>query len=208
MPKPEDVKAFIIATYHGDLALMRGMLEGEPELVSVHHPESGRRPIHMAIRAGHYECVKLLFEHGAEPVGAVYPVREATDPLTMAEDRGMKKIVELVESELQARSGMTDPVRELCDTIGREQFDAAAEVIEQQPEYLVGADKHGNTVLHAAVAKRSFSLVQLILLCMKDMVDVDVRNRDGKAEVGGTVQQTNRNEVSCRRRRATMARLM
>ena len=195
MPKPEDVKAFIIATYHGDLALMRGMLEGEPELVSVHHPESGRRPIHMAIRAGHYECVKLLFEHGAEPVGAVYPVREATDPLTMAEDREMKKIVELVESELQARSGMTDPVRELCDTIGREQFDAAAEVIEQQPEYLMGADKHGNTVLHAAVAKRSFSLVQLILLCMKDMVDVDVRNRDGLRPLQNALGKSNSNGI-------------
>jgi ankyrin repeat protein len=179
MPKTEDIKAFLRASDRGDLALMRGMLEGQPELVSVHHPESGRRPIHMAIRAGHYECVKLLFEYGAEPVGAVYPIREATDPLTMAEDRGMKTIVELVQAELQLQSGMTEPVRELCDTIASEQFDAAAELIEQDPECLVGADKHGNTVLHVAVAKRSFSLVQLILLRMKDIIDVDLRNRDG-----------------------------
>ncbi len=171
-------KVFLRATLAGNVPLMRRMLERAPDLIERHHPDSGRRPIHMAIRGAHLEALDLLLEHGADPTAPVYPVREATDPLTMAEDRGLVEIAQRIRAELSARTGMAEPVAELCEVVRSGEYRAAAATIAEDPSLLTGADKHGNTLLHAAVEKRSLPLVRTIIEHMPEP-DLDARNQQG-----------------------------
>ena len=128
-------KVFLRATLAGNVPVMRRMLERAPDLIDRNHPDSGRRPIHMAIRGAHLEALDLLLEHGADPTAPVYPVREATDPLTMAEDRGLIEITQRIRAELSARTGMAAPVAELCEVVRSGEYCAAAATIAQVRHY-------------------------------------------------------------------------
>ena len=73
---------------------------------------------------------------------------------------------------------MVGTVAELCEAVHRGDFSVAAELIKAYPSRISGTDKHGNTILHAAVAKGSLPLVRLIIGLVTDL-DLDARNREG-----------------------------
>jgi len=58
--------AFIEAAKRGDIALVRSMLAGDPDLANV-ADGSGRTPLHAAAWNGRLDVAKLLLENGADP---------------------------------------------------------------------------------------------------------------------------------------------
>ena len=159
-----------------DAAAAIELIERHPEVVHVHHPQSGRYPLHHAIRAGRSDVVRALLAAGADPLAAVYPVREATLPRTMATERGHDEIVELLDECLRQRQGTT-PLGERLGQAIRSGDDAAVdEILSSEADAATSVDARGDTALHACVEAGNWQLMRRLL---EAGAPVDARNRDG-----------------------------
>ena len=92
------------AATDGDTSRIRLILEHQPDLVNVMVAENNEhRAIHFAVMNGHEEAVRLLVQQGAEVDAGIYPHREATGALTIAHERGLDGIVEIIRTEDEKR---------------------------------------------------------------------------------------------------------
>ena len=152
------------------------LIERHPDLVHARHPQSDRYPLHFAIRTGQVDVVRALLTAGADPLAAVYPVREATMPRTMATDRGHDDIVRLLDDCLRERQGTTPLGERLCQAIRSGDEAATDEMLSSEADAATGVDARGNTPLHACVERGNWQLLRRLL---DAGVPVDTRNRDG-----------------------------
>ena len=83
------------AARKGDLAKIKGLLEGSPALLEA-RSENEKTPLHFAAQGGHREIVELLLEKGADV--NVKNIASET-PLHYAAAMSHKEIVELLITE-------------------------------------------------------------------------------------------------------------
>jgi len=84
----------LFASYNGDLAQVKQLVAGCPELIYAQYNYAP--PIHFAVREGHTDLVQYLLDNGAhDPDYRFYPFQESMQ--TVAADRGYHDIVELLE---------------------------------------------------------------------------------------------------------------
>ena len=77
------------AASEGDVAKIRQILDVQPDLVNVHMAENDEHlAIHYAVMNQHVDAVRVLMEAGADHTSGIYPHRDATDALTIADERG------------------------------------------------------------------------------------------------------------------------
>lgn len=82
------------AAIDGDVPKLRQILNDRPSLVNVYMSENNEHcAIHYAVMNQQADAVHILMEAGANYKSGIYPHREATDPFTIAQDRGYDDIV-------------------------------------------------------------------------------------------------------------------
>ena len=99
------------AVRSGDLATVRSMLAARPELVHIDAAENDEhKALHVAVLARQPAIARLLMQHGADANCGIWPHRDATGALTLAEERGYTEIAAIIREE--ARRAPASSARE------------------------------------------------------------------------------------------------
>jgi len=81
------------AAARGDHAEARRIIAGNPRVITVDLADNNEhQALHYAVRNRDLAMVDLLLDAGADPRRGVYPVRDATSPWAIAEDRGYHEV--------------------------------------------------------------------------------------------------------------------
>ncbi len=156
LPDGMTAQRLVDAVNAGDEAEVRRMLAVRPQLASTDLAENDeRRALHYAVFARNRDLVRILMQHGADARQGVWPHRSATSPLTIAQERGYREIVEIIFDEERRRAASHGAVREapweLFDRSAWSDGRAAA-LISGNPELVRSSTADGWTPLHAAAA--------------------------------------------------------
>ena len=88
----------------GDFVRVRSMLASRPELISMDRAGNDEhRAIHYAVLQRDTAMVRLLMEAGADARKGIFPHRDATSALALAQQREYPEIVVVIEEEERRR---------------------------------------------------------------------------------------------------------
>lgn len=126
---------FFRAAERGELSTLRALAAERPELVRLDRAEDDEHTaLHYAVLNRDAACTRFLLEAGADPHKGIYPHREATSPLTLAEERGFEDIAALIRDELARRAvrAGADPQRgdELFDLVRGGDLDGVRRLLD------------------------------------------------------------------------------
>jgi ankyrin repeat protein len=169
------VKRFEEAARNGDIAQLRAMLKQRPELVN-------SAALRHAVLRRDDAIVRVLMEHGSNARAGVYPHRDATTPLVIAEDRGYDEIVAIIkEAERRRRetksggNGGPDP-EEMFRAIVSGENDRAVSLLESDPSLIQARLlPHGWTALNVAAAGLNVNMVDWLV---QHGADVNAKGRN------------------------------
>ena len=158
---------FFRAAEQGDLPAIRALVAARPDLVRLDRAENDEHTaLHCAVLNRDLACTRFLLEAGADPHKGIYPHRDATSPLTLAEDRGYDDLVALIRGELDRRAAQAgaDPERgdELFDLVRAGDLDGVKRLLEASPERIAEVDAQGGKPLHAAAAEADLTMVRYL----------------------------------------------
>ena len=159
------------AAIDGDISRIGLILDREPDLVNVMVAERNEhRAIHFAVMNGHEEAVRLLVQRGAKVDEGIYPHREATGALTIAQERGLDSIVEIIRDEdeklkLSACENIEiSPENDaLFEAVTQRNEVEALQLLDAQPVLLNACHRNGGSVLYAAACAGMYNLVRQLL---------------------------------------------
>jgi ankyrin repeat protein len=178
------LKRFIDAVRAKDLAQVGALLKVRPELVHLDTAHNNElRALHYAVMDRAPDMVRLLMEHGADARKGVYPHRDATSALTLADERSYDEIVAIIHEEEQHRrerertSKATAVADEVCEAIGRGEETTALALLEADPGLIHARHRDGWTPLHGAAVVLNERLVTWLL---DHGADVNLVRRDGQ----------------------------
>lgn len=155
---------FFRAAEQGDLATLRALAAERPALVTLERAaDDERTALHYAVLNRDAACARFLLSAGADPRKGVFPHRDATAPLTLADERGYDDIAGLIRSELAqraARAGAASPHAgpdgadpaggELFDLVRGGDLDGVRRLLDAAPERVAEVDAQGLTPLDCA----------------------------------------------------------
>jgi ankyrin repeat protein len=167
-----NVKRFSDAVQAGDLSQVRVLLNIRPELIAM--AMSGgdeRQAVHLAVLRRDAAMVTLLMEAGANARQGVYPHRDATSALTIAQDRGYHEIVRVIEDEERRRreenscpNATISPVQEqVAEAIHDGNAAVAIALLDADKSLIHACDLHGATPLHIAAQVFHAELVEWLM---------------------------------------------
>ncbi len=155
---------FFRAAEQGDLPTLRELVAARPDLVRLDRAEDDEHTaLHYAVLNRDLACARFLLGAGADPHNGIYPHRDATSPLTLAEDRGYDDVAALIRDELDRRAAQAgaDPERgdELFDLIRDGDLGHVERLLDADPQRIAAVDAQGRRPLHAAAAQADLPLV-------------------------------------------------
>ena len=158
---------FFRAAEQGDLPTLRALVAERPDLVRLDRAENDEHTaLHLAVLNRDLACARFLLEAGADPHKGIYPHRDATSPLTLAEDRGYDDVVALIRDELDRRAAQAGAAPErdddLFDLVRACDLDGVKRLLEAAPERIAEVDAQGQKPLHAAAAQADLPLVRYL----------------------------------------------
>lgn len=156
----------------GDIAQARVVLNARPELV--HMDVNGgneHRALHYAVLRRDAAMVKLLMEAGADARKGIYPHRDATSALTLAEERGYSEIAAIIKAEEQQRrlemscpNATVSPAQDqIHAAISHGDRETAIRLLNADKSLIQACDRHGSTPLHIAAEENDKLLVDWLL---------------------------------------------
>ena len=159
------------AATDGDVSRIEVILDRQPDLVNVMVAENNEhRAIHFAVMNGHDETVRLLVQRGAKFDAGIYPHRAATGALTIAQERGLDSIVEIIRDEDEklklaacANIEISPENDALFAAVGDKDDVEALRLLDAQPELLNACHRNGGSVLYAAAWRGLYNLVRELL---------------------------------------------
>src|SRR5918993_2323590 len=140
------VRRLIGAVRAVDVTQVQSLLERRPELAQM--SADNFWPLHYAVLQRSPEMTRLLVQHGASLRPGLYPHRDATDPLTLAVERGYDDIVRIIKEEERRRrvanSGTDAPENdELSKAIASGNMEQAIALMQAAPELINTSDAEG-----------------------------------------------------------------
>jgi ankyrin repeat protein len=208
------VAEFCAAAALGDLGKLKELLSKNPQLVHTDmagHDES--RGIHHAVLNRRPEAVRLLMAAGSDAQKGIYPNREATTPLVIAQDRGYDEIIVIIEQAEQHRredascpNAAVSPVQDRINAaIKAGRTDDVIALLSSDETLIKACDRDGASPLHIAAEAGDMKLVEWLLARRASVSKTDLR---GLAPLDRAVYSVNpRNTGSLDRFRAVGPRL-
>ena len=148
-----DAWALFKACAAGDMPKVKALLAKDRRLVNaqIYYYQF---PIHMAVRAGYAEIVKLLLDQGAEP-------RNSWDELLLAaRERGHRQVEEVLQRAMSKRFNYSPDFDELKEAIIARDSRKIGAVLRRQPNLAQASDAGGNNALHWSVITRQLGLIE------------------------------------------------
>ena len=160
------------AATDGNVSRITEILEAQPDLVNVHVAENNEhRALHFAVLNEHEDAVRALIERGAKIDQGIYPHRDATGPLTMAEERGLNGIVQVIRAEeekLQLAACENITISEendaLFEAVQSGDDERAIALLDADTDLLNACHRNGESVIYAAASYGRHRLVHELLL--------------------------------------------
>ena len=148
----DDAWALFKACAAGDMPKVKALLAKDRRLVNaqIYYYQF---PIHMAVRAGHAEIVKLLLDQGAEP-------GNSWDLLLAARERGHRQVEEVLQRAMSKRYNYSPDFDELKEAIIARDSRKIGAVLRRQPNLAQASDAGGNNALHWSVITRQLELIE------------------------------------------------
>ncbi len=178
-----NAERFWVAAQEGDLPTLKSTVADRPELVMMARAGLGN-PLHFAVLNRDVACARFLLENGADPHKGVYPHRESTSPLVLAQERGYNNIVEVIEGELQQRRKSVGATRsdtaEVAEAIRKGDEDSVDRLLSADPGRVTAVDERSRKPLHHTASARNRALTLRILQLDRDLSHSDV---DGLAPI-------------------------
>lgn len=151
----------------GDTLEVGRMLNRRPEMVDACTGQGEQRLIHLAVLNQDAAMLRLLMERGANARLGIFPHRESTSPLVMAEERGLADLVEVMtEVEAERQEALSCPnvtvsseLESLLGLIRGERNEEAISLVTTSPDLMKQCDRSGMTALHVAAAGANEALV-------------------------------------------------
>jgi ankyrin repeat protein len=167
-----NIARFVEAVQAGDLAQVRTLLASRPELVAIDRAENDEhRGLHYAVLRRDAAMVRLLMEAGADARKGIWPHRDATSALTLAQDRHYDEIVAVIEEEERHRreemscsNATVSPTQDQISAAIAQGDDTTAMLLLDEDRTLIHAcDRDGLTPLHVAAHRNRLELVAWLL---------------------------------------------
>jgi ankyrin repeat protein len=157
-----DVWEALVAAATGDAAALVRLLERDRNLCRAEYWYT--QPLHLAVREGHLDAVRVLLDAGADPA-APRPIGD--DLVTVARDRGHETMARLLE-ECRARGNRTIPADSAADhpihvAAAANDVEGVRLLLDADPRLVRRSDPAGGTPLHRAVAASAREAVGLLL---------------------------------------------
>src|SRR5262252_5106036 len=172
------------AVQHGDLSAARALLARRPEIADLMRGgPSGfeLRALHIAVMQRDVEMTRLLLEAGADTRAGIWPNRDATGPLTIAEDRGYDEIVAIIVAQEETRGARANPFdfgfRRLQHAMMTGGEEAVIAVFESEPALADVCPPDGMTMLHRAAGQGTLLVAKWLL---DHGAEVNRKSREGR----------------------------
>ena len=180
------------AASEGDVAKIRYILDVQPDLVNVHLAENDEHlAIHYAVMNQHADAVRVLMKAGADHTSGIYPHRDATDALTIADERGMDDIVQILREEDEKRKlaackniTITEENDALFEAIREGRMMETVEILYKNPDLINACHRNGGSVIHTGASLGNYELVQYLL---KRGADITHLTPEGQSPLDGAV---------------------
>ena len=147
--------------------------------------------IHYAVMNQHADAVRVLMEAGADHTAGIYPHRDATDALTIADERGMDEIVQILREEDEKRKlaackniTITEDNDALFEAVQEGRDRDALAILDRQPDLLDACHRNGGSVIYAAA---SYGRYQLVGELLKRGADITHLTPEGQSPLDGAV---------------------
>jgi ankyrin repeat protein len=173
-----DAWALFEACARGDTAKAKALLAKDRRLVNTQFWY--QFPIHMAVRAGHAEIVKLLLDRGADPGQSRFTYNSWDKVLLCAKERGHRRIETLLERTMQSRFHYAPGFEVLKEAIIARDARRITAVLRRQPSLARASDALGNNALHWSVITRQLGLLERFV---ELDTPIDAQRADGQTPV-------------------------
>ncbi|MEM7585200.1 MAG: ankyrin repeat domain-containing protein [Acidobacteriota bacterium] len=174
-----DVWDALSSSEAGNATELRKLLQRDPNLVSCAYWYT--QPIHLAVREGHLEVVRLLIDAGASPEAEGL----GDDLVITARDRGYEEVAGLLEEARRAQ-GAPAPTRtedhEIHRVAASNDLPRLRQLLDAEPELVSRRDSSGATALHRAVAASAQGTIELLVA---RGADLQTLHGAGKASEAG-----------------------
>jgi ankyrin repeat protein len=147
-----DAWALYKASAAGDMPKVKALRAKDRRLANAWY--SYQLPIHLAVRAGHAQIVKLLLDQGANPGNDWDPL------LLVARERGYRQVEEVLLRAMCKRFNYSPEFDELKEAIIDRDSRKIGDVLRRQPDLAKASDAAGNNALHWSVLTRQLGLIE------------------------------------------------
>jgi ankyrin repeat protein len=173
-----DAWALFSACAAGDTPKVKGLLAKDRRLVNAQYWY--QFPIHMAVREGHAEIVKLLLEQGADPGQSIYTYNSWDKLLLCAQERGHREVESVLTRTMRKRFNYSPDFHALKEAIIARDSRKIGAVLRRQPGLAQCSDALGNNALHWSVITRQLGLIERFV---ELGTPIDAQRADGQAPV-------------------------
>jgi ankyrin repeat protein len=147
-----DAWALFKACAAGDMPNVKALLAKDRRLANAWF--SYQLPIHLAVRAGDVQIVKLLLDEGANPGN------DWEQLLLAARERGHRQVEEVLQRAMRKRFNYSPEFDELKDAIISRDSRKITAVLRRQPNLAQASDAVGNNAVHWSVLTRQMGLIE------------------------------------------------
>jgi ankyrin repeat protein len=153
-----DAWALFKACAAGDMPKVRALVAKDRRLVNAQFWY--QFPIHMAVRAGYADIVKLLLDQGADPGQSRFTYNSWDKLLLCSKERGYRQVESILQRAMAKRINYTPDFDVLKAAIIARDSRKIDAVLRRQPNLVRSSDALGNNALHWSVITRQLGLIE------------------------------------------------
>lgn len=165
-----DVWEMFCSCINGDFETVKRLVKKDPSIVRCHY--NYRTPLYFAVRENQLEVVRLLLEHGADPLSLAV----GDSLLDITRDRGYSEVERLLEANLATAHGASPKGEPIAAAIRERDLAKVRSLLDASPELLHAGDGRSNQPIHWAVMTRQIDMIDELL---ERGADVNAARFDG-----------------------------